>query len=473
MALDSYSGIPELSGEANAIARRRKIAEMMMAQSQEQLPVNQMAGQVVAPVSWTQGLAKLANAYLGKRQADEADKSEQGLANKRQQMVADAIAKLNQTAQGTPAIDGVEAQPERTIQAPAPMQPNQVAPNYGTVPETVPAVAGRAAVPAVAGDKRKAIIEAVMSNLPEVQKYAGAMQSFEEMDSKYEDKEAARLAAQEQKKLDREAKMEQIKTQIESREMMGQQTNDLRAAMANLQAETRRDIAEQASADRRMIASMASADRRASAGGGGGHAYSVPVQTADGVYAFDTRSKTMTKMSDDKGNPIIGSTSDVNLKKGLSSASEEGKLLGKDRGNIASKEDAMSSLTNAKNLLKEGIYTGGYAEAKSNISKYSPLGDKKKLERTQAFVSEIGNTVVPRLQEFGGNDSNEELKYLKGIMGGEITLEKGALERVLNSSEAKIRRGIDRVKKGQPTNGAATGGVVEYVRDANGKLRPK
>lgn len=275
MALDSYSGIPELSGEANAIARRRKIAEMMMAQSQEQLPVNQMAGQVVAPVSWTQGLAKLANAYLGKKQADEADKAEQGLANKRQQMVADAIAKLNQTAQGTPAIEGIEARPERTIQAPAPMQPNQVAPNYGTVPETVPAVAGRAAVPAVAGDKRKAIIEAVMSNLPEVQKYAGAMQSFEEMDSKYEDKEAARLAAQEQKKLDREAKMEQIKTQIESREMMGQQTNDLRAAMANLQAETRRDIAEQASADRRMIASMASADRRASAGN------KAPIQITD------------------------------------------------------------------------------------------------------------------------------------------------------------------------------------------------
>lgn len=466
MALDSYSGIPELSGEANAIARRRKIAEMMMAQSQEQLPVNQMAGQVVAPVSWTQGLAKLANAYLGKKQADEADKAEQGLANKRQQMVADKLMQIRAVQQGQAGVEGVEARPERTIQAPAPMQQGQVAPNYNTVPETVPAVAGREAVPAVAGDKRKAIMEAVMSNLPEVQKYAGAMQSFEEMDSKYEDKEAARLAAQEQKKLDREAKMEQIKTQIESREMMGQQTNDLRAAMANLQAETRRDIAEQASADRRMIASMRGS------GGGGASAYYQPIQTADGVFSFNARTGQMEKVTAN-GAPVIGSSSDVNLKKQMTSASEEGKLLGKDRGNIASKEDAMSSLTNAKNLLKEGIYTGGYAEAKSNISKYSPLGDKKKLERTQAFVSEIGNTVVPRLQEFGGNDSNEELKYLKGIMGGEITLEKGALERVLNSSEAKIRRGIDRVKKGQPTNGAATGGVVEYVRDANGKLRPK
>jgi len=187
MALDSYSGIPELSGEANAIARRRKIAEMMMAQSQEQLPVNQMAGQVVAPVSWTQGLAKLANAYLGKKQADEADKAEQGLANKREQIVADKIAKFNQTAQGTPGVEGIQAQPERTIQAPAPMQQGQVAPNYGTVPEIVPAVAGREAVPAVAGNSRKAIRDAMVDiKFPEIQAMIAAQTGFDTQDATLE-----------------------------------------------------------------------------------------------------------------------------------------------------------------------------------------------------------------------------------------------------------------------------------------------
>jgi hypothetical protein len=265
MALPIYDNIPELSPEANAIARRRKIAEAMLAQSQEQQPTNQMAGQVVAPVSWTQGLAKLAQAYVGRKQAEDADKAEQGLANKRQQMVADTLAKLQQTAQGSAGVEGIEAQPERTIQAPAPMQPNQTAPNYNTVPETVPAVAGRAAVPAVAPNKRQAIMDAMMSNLPEVQKYGGAMLGFDEMDAKYAQLDETRLANIEQKKLDREAKMEQIKSQIESREAMGQQANDLRAAMANLAAETRMDIANQASADRRFIAGENSKDRRATA----------------------------------------------------------------------------------------------------------------------------------------------------------------------------------------------------------------
>jgi hypothetical protein len=267
MALPIYDNIPELSPQAAAIARRRKIAEAMLAQSQEQTPSNQMAGQVVAPVSWTQGLAKLAQAYVGNKQAADADKAEQGLANKRQQMVADALAKINQTAQGSAGVEGVEAQPERTIQAPSPMQQGQVAPNYNTVPETVPAVAGREAVPAVAPNKRQAVMEAIMSNLPELQKYGAAMQGFEEMDIKNAQLDETRLANIEQKKLDRDARMEGIKAQIESREAMGQQTNDLRAAMANLQAETRRDIAEQSSADRRFIAGENSKDRRAAASG--------------------------------------------------------------------------------------------------------------------------------------------------------------------------------------------------------------
>lgn len=184
MALDSYSGIPELSGEANAIARRRKIAEMMMAQSQAPLETNQMAGGYVVPVSWTQGLAKMAQAYLGNKVDTEADKSEQDLANKREQIVAGKIAKFINTSQGTPAIEGIEARPERTIQAPAPMQPNQVAPNYGTVPETVPAVAGREAVPAVAGNSRKAIMDAMVNvKFPEIQAMIAAQTGWDTQDA--------------------------------------------------------------------------------------------------------------------------------------------------------------------------------------------------------------------------------------------------------------------------------------------------
>ena len=446
MALPIYDNIPELGAEANAIARRRKIAEAMLAQSQEQIPSNQMAGQVVAPVSWTQGLAKLANAYLGRKTSEDADKAERGLADKRQQMVADALANINKTAQGSAGVDGIETQPERTIQAPAPMQEGQVAPNYNTVPETVPAVAGRAAVPAVAPNKRQAIMDAVMSNLPEVQKYGGAMLSFDEADRKTED---AKVARKEKFENDRALALEKIDEQFKNKMISQEQSESFKMAVANMRDDTSRDLA------RFLAANKGS--------GGGGSAYSVPVQTKDGIYAFDTRTKTMTKMSNADGSPIIGSASDVSLKKEIQSASEEGKLLGKDKGNIASKEDAMFSLQNAKKLLDEGIYTGGYADVQSGADKYNPMADKKKLERTQAFTAEIGNVVIPRLQEFGGNDSNEELRYLKGIMGGDITVGKGALEKVLKSSEEKIQRGIDRAKSAN----SGAGNVMKFDAQGN------
>ena len=168
MALPIYDDIPELSADAKAIARRRKIAESMMAQSQAPLETNQMAGGYVVPVSWTQGLAKMAQAYLGNKTDEEADKSERGLADRYKKNVADELARARAIELGTPAIEGIQAQPERTIQAPAPMQQGQVAPNYGTVPETVPAVAGREAVPAVAGDKRRANEMLVASAYPEL-----------------------------------------------------------------------------------------------------------------------------------------------------------------------------------------------------------------------------------------------------------------------------------------------------------------
>jgi hypothetical protein len=259
MAYPIYDNIPELSPQAAAIARRRKIAEAMLAQSQEQTPSVQMAGQVVAPVSWTQGLAKLAQAYVGNKQAEDADKAEQGLANKRQQMVADELAKIQGMAQGQAGVEGVEAQPERTIQAPAPMQPNQVAPNYNTVPETVPAVAGKAAVPAVAPNKRQAIMDAMMSNMPEVQKYGAVMQGFDEMDSKSQDKKDAALQAFQDKK---ELLEMQVREGRISKEQATQQNFENMKVLKQMGLDMQGAIASQTSADRRYMADMASADRR-------------------------------------------------------------------------------------------------------------------------------------------------------------------------------------------------------------------
>lgn len=207
MAHNMYDKIPELSGDAQAIARRKKIAEAMIAKSQQQLPTNQMAGRVVAPVSWTQGLGKLLQAYAGQQQLKDADADTAGLADKRQQMVADAMTGINQTAQGQPAVG----------------------PEGPQIP--------------VEGDKRQAIMDAMTSNLPEVQRYGQAMTSFEGIDAKAAQTQATNDLKVSENQANRDVRMQQLQMQIESREKMGEQANDLRAALANMQDEARRDIA--------------------------------------------------------------------------------------------------------------------------------------------------------------------------------------------------------------------------------------
>jgi hypothetical protein len=75
-----------------------------------------------------------------------------------------------------------------------------------------------------------------------------------------------------------------------------------------------------------------------------------------------------------------------------------------------------------------------------------------------------GDRVTVLRAEFGGNDSNEELRFLQGIVGGDQTLEPESIDALLKSAQAKIDRGIKRtqaqqkaVLEGQPLpTGSAT-----------------
>jgi hypothetical protein len=55
----------------------------------------------------------------------------------------------------------------------------------------------------------------------------------------------------------------------------------------------------------------------------------------------------------------------------------------------------------------------------------------KKVENTEVFMANIGEIVIPRLQQFGGNDSNEELKYLQKVVAGDQRLEPESMQRIL------------------------------------------
>ncbi len=150
--------------------------------------------------------------------------------------------------------------------------------------------------------------------------------------------------------------------------------------------------------------------------------------------------------------PIMGA-----IAKGQAQKSGEtgGAAVGKETAAIQGKYTALSSIKDALDVVERGIYAGGYGPMEEALAKYGAgvVGNKNRLVNTEEFRAYIGDVVIPRLQEFGGNDSVEELKYLRSVMAGETTLEKASIERILKNADKKIRSGIQRLEAQQKAIG--------------------
>lgn len=126
-----------------------------------------------------------------------------------------------------------------------------------------------------------------------------------------------------------------------------------------------------------------------------------------------------------------------------------GKVVGANVANIDTQYSLLTAFNDAVSLLDNGIYGGAYGPEQAAATKYSLglLGNKDKLINTEVFLANIGEIVIPRLQAFGGNDSNEELKYLQRVVAGDQRLEPAAMKRILMSAEKKTRNNLARLRK--------------------------
>jgi hypothetical protein len=130
-----------------------------------------------------------------------------------------------------------------------------------------------------------------------------------------------------------------------------------------------------------------------------------------------------------------------------SAASKEaGKIIGGNVANIEQQYSLQTAYKDAASLLNQGIYGGAFGPEKQFVAKYTGIGDPKKVRNTEVFMANIGEIVIPRLQQFGGNDSNEELKYLQNVVAGNQRLEPESMKRILASAEKKVEKNIERLR---------------------------
>jgi hypothetical protein len=148
------------------------------------------------------------------------------------------------------------------------------------------------------------------------------------------------------------------------------------------------------------------------------------------------------------GNVTIGG---ISLDTGTA-AKEASKLIGQNVANIETQFSLKTAIDDAIKIVNKGIYAGAYGPEKQFVAKFTGIGSPQKVENTEVFMSNIGEIVIPRLQQFGGNDSNEELRYLQKVVAGDLRMEPAAMLRVLDSAEKKIRNNIERLQKQASNN---------------------
>jgi hypothetical protein len=122
-----------------------------------------------------------------------------------------------------------------------------------------------------------------------------------------------------------------------------------------------------------------------------------------------------------------------------------GKIVGENVANIEQQYSLQTAYKDAMSLLNQGIYGGAFGPEQQFVAKYTGIGDPKKVRNTEVFMANIGEIVIPRLQQFGGNDSNEELKYLQNVVAGNQRLEPESMKRILASAERKVQNNIKRL----------------------------
>lgn len=404
----------EYSLENQGIERRRQMA-MALLQGSQQAPQGKMVGRVYVAANPLEYLAQGLKQRNAGKQMEQADADQKALGGRMQTAQTQDMQKF---------IQALKGQPSETIPNPVPNDDEGNA-----MPQ--------AQTQAVPGDPMAAYTGLMASSVPQLRQMG--MQGMATL-PQIEERKAAR-----QESMD--FRREQAAAQAQQRMEQLQMQHQMRMDQMQAQNATRQQMMEAQQAFQREMAQM-----RAQSGGGA-QPYFQPVQTAQGVFAFNARTGKMEPVAGPTGAPVVGAAADPALQGAIAGAkagaSTEAKMRTEARVEapkaIAEGEEAIRLVDD---LLKApGM---GMAVGKSRL-----LGIQK-IPGTEAKDFEV------RLDQLKGKQFLQAFESLKG--GGQITEVEGkkATEAIARmdaaSTEAEftkaarefqnvIRQGVERAKK--------------------------
>ena len=292
-----------------AIARRQAGRE----DSQNfQMPQGQMVGGRYIRPSFGQALVQGLRTYQGQKDYEQAGQQIKDLTASRQKAIADALRQFGQASQGTPENapgDGV-----------GPVMPAQAPDMMGAYQRLLEAPDAGLRNMAAQG----------MARIPELQAQREAKMEERRMMA---DQRAAEL------KMQHDLRMQQMAEQNATRQQMAQEQRNFQMEMAKIQQ------------------SM----------GGGAQPYFQPVQTAQGVMAFNARTGRVEPVSGPDGRPIVGAAADPALQGQITgaetSARKQAESQAEAKGDVRKANMFLSQLQQAEEILKQGPTQSGAGAA--------------------------------------------------------------------------------------------------------------
>ena len=398
--------------EQQNIERQRKMADLLRQQSAEPMQNGSMvSGHYVAP-SFTQGLAKLLQGYNAGKMGEDADAKQKALAEAVKGRRTEEWGKVAPLLAGTPA---------REVQ---PLTPND---DDGNVNPTIK-------MDAKGPDLRAAYAQAMQSQDPSLQQFGmSGMTKLPEIEAAQQEREAARAFRTQEAEAARAARVQQLEMAHQQRMDQLAATNASRADMMKAQQDFQREMKKMSS-------------------GQGAQPYFQPVQTAQGVFAFNARTGQVEPVKVN-GAPIIGAQADPTLQGNIAGAKESAKAGVEkqvETGKANKRSDQLlSAATEAERLLKMGPTNSGVGAA------VDWLGNKVGVSSGSADVASKLETLsgwmtanVPRME---GPQSNIDVQNYQ-VMAAKVGDKTIPVEQRM--SALTTLRGLQ--EKYKHLNGAAT-----------------
>lgn len=210
--------------------------------------------------------------------------------------------------------------------------------------------------------------------------------------------------------------------------------------------------------------------------------YFTPVQTGKGVYSFDARTGKISQV-EVGGENVVGSSSDPALQAKLAQSKKTGTKIGEvniDQYNSA--ESAKSQVANIDRLLnhleESEAITGMGADIRNNIERAKALLGSDvasgKVQDTELLDIMMGSEVFPMIKSLGigarGMDTPAEREFMRKVLTGEISLNKGTLVEMAklrkNLSERAIKKWNTRVEKGELDTFFDSTGITKGIMEA-------